>query len=45
MGYDISIVRYDGEEAVDIPETEWLEYIKMDPELEISKISNDDSQY
>jgi hypothetical protein len=45
MGYDISIVRYDGEEAVEIPESEWLEYIKTDPELEMSKIANEDSQY
>jgi hypothetical protein len=41
MGYDISIVRYQGEDAVDIPESEWMEYVKSDPELELSEISND----
>ena len=44
MGYDISIVRYNGKDAVDIPEHEWLEYIKSDPELEPGNIS-DDSDY
>jgi hypothetical protein len=45
MGYDISIVKYNGGEAVEIPESEWLQYIKTDPELELSETSGEDSQY
>jgi hypothetical protein len=45
MGYDISIVRYNGDEAVDIPESEWQEYIKSDPELEPSEITDDSSYW
>jgi hypothetical protein len=45
MGYDISIVRYHGEDAVDIPENEWLNYAKSDAELEPSEISNDSTYW
>jgi hypothetical protein len=44
MGYDLSIVRLNDEDVVDIPESEWLEYVQADPELEPSEIS-DNSDY
>jgi hypothetical protein len=45
VGYDVSIVRYHGDDVIDIAESEWLEYIKSDPELEPSEISHDSTYW
>jgi len=41
MGYDLSIIRYKGEEPVEIAFKEWEDYAAGDEELEQSNITDD----
>jgi hypothetical protein len=44
MSYDISIARLEGDENVAIQESEWVEYATIDPELDLSESTDEDSK-